>query len=86
MPDELAGERSPFVEPPSSLLPRRCDCVGHPDEDVGVPEERRPTRSALEAHRCVWVGRLEAFGRRRYERGRVPDPFRSMPDAFVVMP
>jgi hypothetical protein len=86
MRDERAGERSPFVEPPSSLVPHRSDCVAHPDEDVGVPEERRPKRSALEARRCVWVGMLEAFGRRRYERGKVPDPFRAMPYAFVAMP
>jgi hypothetical protein len=55
------------------LALHRSDCVGHPDEDAGVLEEKRGERSGLEAHHCLCLGVLEAFGQHPYERGVMPD-------------
>jgi hypothetical protein len=55
--------------------------VGHPDEDVGMLEKKRGEHSGLEAHHCLCLGVLEAFGQHPYERGVMPDPFGVMPDA-----
>jgi hypothetical protein len=63
------------------LALHRSDCVGHPDEDAGVLEEKRGECSGLEAQHCLCLRVLEAFGQHRYERGVMPDAFGAMPDA-----
>jgi hypothetical protein len=57
------------------LVSHRSDCVGHPDEDVGVLEDERAKRSELEAHLYVCVGLLEVLGLYPCERGGMPYPF-----------
>jgi len=68
------------------LASHRSDCVGYLDGDVGVREEERRKRSALEAHACGCLGMHEGFGQHSCERVAMHDPLRAMRDPFGTMP